>query len=213
MNIALIPLGGMGANCYVLSSGNEAAVVDPGEDCEAIRSFAATTKLDIKYILLTHGHFDHIGGAAFMKETFPDAKVCIGKEDAKMLLSSWDSLGAMFGFDHPPVSADITLGEGDELTLGGETIRVMHAPGHTPGGVIYLVGDMALCGDTVFMGSIGRCDFPGSDIKQMAASLERVKALPPDTRLFPGHGEPTSVERELKFNPYLGRNYDTLFDQ
>lgn len=212
MNIALLPLGGMGANCYILSSGNEAAVVDPGEDCDALRSFAETTKLNIKYILLTHGHFDHIGGAAFMKETFPDAKVCIGKEDAAMLESSSASLGALFGFDHPPVSAQITLSDGDELIMGGETIRVMHTPGHTPGGVIYLVGDMALCGDTVFMGSIGRCDFPGSSVKQMGESLERVKALPPATRLFPGHGPATDIERELKFNPYLGRNYDTLFD-
>ena len=203
MNIANIPMGGLGANCYVISSAGVAAVIDPGEECFALERFADSTDLDIKYILLTHGHFDHIGGVAYLKSRFPEAEVCIGKEDAPMLTSPRLSLGEMFGISHPVSAADKTLEDGDTLTLGRLTLGVIHTPGHTPGGVVYTVENVAFTGDTLFSGSIGRCDFPGSDITLMQSSLKRLCRLPADTTLYPGHGSATTLGRELKFNPFL----------
>ena len=203
MNISLLPLIGSAANCYVLSSGKKAALVDIGEDCPNLRRFCESTDLEIEYILLTHGHFDHIGGVAAAKEYFPDAKICIGRADGFMTQSAKDSLGSRFGFDHPTFKADVLLADGDVITLGEDQIRVMHTPGHTKGGVIYLAGSDALCGDTIFNMSIGRCDFPGSDIEEMKASLKKIAALQPETNLYPGHGPATTVGNELKHNPYL----------
>lgn len=211
MRVSLLPLGGVSANCYVVSVGTEAAVIDPGEDSSALSRFAQSTELKVRYILLTHGHFDHIGGVAALKEYFPEAKICIGKEDARMTLSADNSLGAFFGFDHKGFEADVLLCEGDSINLGDAVIKVMHTPGHTPGGVIYMAEGVAFCGDTIFRGSIGRCDFPGSSVAQMGQSLKRIASLPRETLLYPGHGEKTTVDHELKTNPYLGRNYDTIF--
>ena len=203
MNIANIPMGGFGGNCYVVSNGGVAAVIDPGEESFALSHFAESTELQIKYILLTHGHFDHIGGVKFRKERFPLAEVCIGAEDAGMLESETLSLAARFGISHPTLSADRKLREGDVLALGDVEIKVFHTPGHTQGGVVYLAENVAFTGDTLFCGSIGRCDFPGSDIGQMNASLKRLCGLNADTILYPGHGEATTLSRELKFNPFL----------
>lgn len=203
MRAERLDLGGFAANCYVLSDGKTAAVVDPGADSSALRRFVEETSLDIKYILLTHGHFDHIGGVAFLKSRFPQAQIAIGKEDGFMPLSAEGSLAALFGAEHTSFTPDILLDDGDELSLGELKIKAMHTPGHTRGGMVYLAEDIAFCGDTLFNMSIGRCDFPGSSMEQMRQSLKKLSTLPAETKLYSGHGESSTLGYELKYNPFL----------
>lgn len=203
MNISQLMLGGYASNCYILSVGSAAAVVDPGADCFALRRFAGETNLDVRYILLTHGHFDHIGGVAFLKGQFPKARIVLGKEDAFMSLSAEASLAALFGAEHSSFAPDILLDDGEEIFLEELKIKAMHTPGHTPGGMVYLSENAAFCGDTLFNMSIGRCDFPGSSAEQMRESLKKLSRLPAETELYPGHGEATNLGYELKYNPFL----------
>lgn len=203
MNISNLPLGGMWANCWLLESNGQAAVIDPGAENSILRRFAEACTLDIKYIVLTHGHFDHIGGAGYLKDRFSEAKVAVGKEDAPKLLSTALSLGDRFGVTHPAVTADIELCEGDVLTIGDISLKVLQTPGHTKGGITLAGEGFAFTGDTLFAGSIGRCDFPDSDIYEMKQSLYKLSQLPDGTVIYTGHGGESTIGSEKKFNPYL----------
>lgn len=196
MKIQSLCVGPIGTNCYILEdeSTHQAAVIDPGGD--APRLLSALKGADVRYILLTHGHYDHTGAAAELAAAFPEAKVCIHRQDYE------DADPSLFPLRGELPSVQF-YGEGDLLTLGELTLEVLHTPGHSEGSVTLKCADVLFCGDTLFAGSCGRTDFPGGDTGKMMASLRRLGALGGDLRVLPGHMELSSLDRERRTNPYL----------
>ena len=198
------------ANCYALvdEATGESAIVDPAYYNGSIRQlFDDAGAKNIKYILLTHGHFDHIFGVAGLKEA-SGAKVVIHKDDAELLLGPSKSL-AEGNFPEPqiPVEADITVDGGDVLYLGESRIEVLHTPGHTQGGVCYILPEdrVMLTGDTLFCMTAGRTDLFGGNEALLIESLKTLIALEGDYRVLPGHNRETTLDRERTRNWYIRR--------
>jgi glyoxylase-like metal-dependent hydrolase (beta-lactamase superfamily II) len=167
-------------------------VIDPGYEPERIMEQVRHLGKSVEAILLTHGHFDHVGGVKqIAAET--DCKVYICGED--LSLNSMYTDGLIYYTD--------TYGEGDTLDLAGLTLQVLHTPGHTPGCVCLLCGEAMFCGDTLFAGTCGRTDLPGSSPMQMKQSLARLKALEGNYLVLPGHGQDSTLDEERKYNPYM----------
>lgn len=189
-------------NCYLIvdEKTNESALVDCSVCNGEMLSLIGDT--DLKYILLTHGHYDHIGGVKEVKERF-GAKVVISAEDEKMLCSSKHSLAIFTGGIQNNAQADIIVSDGDELTLGDIKIKVLATPGHTKGGVCYIAERALFTGDTMFCCSCGRTDFPGGSVSEMLASLKRLVSLDGDYKVYPGHDEISTLDFERQNNPYI----------
>ncbi len=189
-------------NCYLIvdEATNQSALVDCSYWNGKMEALIGDT--DLKYILLTHGHYDHIGAVKQVKERY-GAKVVISKEDEPMLSSGKLSLAVFTRGETAYTSADITVHDGDELQLGEITIKVMATPGHTKGGLCYLAEDCLFTGDTLFCCSCGRTDFPGGSGEEMLQSLRRIKALDGDYKIYPGHEDISTLEFERKNNPYM----------
>lgn len=199
---------GFSANCYALIEDGEIALVDVGTATAEIIDFVKKNSDNIKYVLLTHDHFDHIGGVEkVLKHCKP--QVCIHKNDASGLVDSTFSLCSMVGMHQPSISPDITLEGGEELPLGNNKIKVIHTPGHTDGCVCYLIDDILFSGDTLFFESVGRTDFVTGDSMQLMASLKKIIALKGVSRVYTGHGEPTTLEHERKHNFFI--NYESIY--
>ena len=199
MKIYTIPAGVLGANSYLLTQDDQAAVlIDCGGE-EPLR-YAAEKGLKIEYVLLTHGHFDHIGGCAAAQEG--GAKFGVSEQDQKMLKSA-ANLAAMAGVSVAPFTADFTFRGGEVLRLCGMEFSVLSTPGHTPGGVCFLAQNAIFTGDTLFCGSIGRTDFPGGSMTQLRSSLQKIASLKEDLVVYPGHDRQTTLSHERKYNPYL----------
>ena len=195
IQIQTVPVGEIQANCYVLSlpERDDVLVIDPGAEEPAIR--LALGKRRIAAILLTHGHYDHIGAVAALRAG--GVPVYIGAEDAQALTNPVYSLAAMFGGAPSQGEAEYTLSDGDEMTLAGIHLRVLHTPGHTKGGCCFLTDEGQLfSGDTLFRYGYGRTDLPGGDEKQLFASVRRLFELDPAIRVYPGHGAPTTIAEE-----------------
>jgi glyoxylase-like metal-dependent hydrolase (beta-lactamase superfamily II) len=198
-------MGAMGANCYIVScpETKKAAVVDPGADGKRLHRWILEKGYQVEYILLTHGHVDHIGAVDDLRELF-QAKVGIHEGDAAMLTDGQKNLSSYFGPSIEMKSADLLLEEGQVLTVGEERITVIATPGHTPGGICFLTSEGLISGDTLFEGSIGRTDFPGGSLEQLLNGIEKkLLVLPEDTRVYPGHGSDTTIGREKRENPFL----------
>ena len=196
MKIQLLQTGPLGVNCYLLEDeeSRQAAVIDPGGDAPEI--LAALEGADLRYILLTHGHYDHVGGAAALAKAAAQARVYLHRDD--YLETDLDLFPLRSQLE------DVTFyGEGDEIPLGGAKLRVLATPGHSRGSVTLLLGDLMFCGDTLFAGSCGRTDFPGGDMEEMMSSLRRLGELEGDFRVCPGHMELTTLDQERRTNPYL----------
>lgn len=197
------------ANCYLIvdEKTGEAAIVDPAWYGDAIKSVLESNNISLKYVLLTHGHFDHILGAYGLQKE-EGAKVVIHKNDADHLIDPKKSL-CEGNFPEPqyPVSADITVKDGDVLTLGEEEIKVMHTPGHTMGSVCYILENdrIIISGDTLFCMTAGRTDFFDGSDELMVESLKRLIALDGDYSVLPGHNRATTLESERKRNWYIRR--------
>lgn len=203
-------LGMIQTNCYLLLDENtgKAAVIDPGAyETPLSEMIAAPGIKQIEYILLTHGHFDHILGLKELKEK-TGAKVAVHQLDAQMLQDPMECRAFLHDVSLSPVVPDILLKDGDEITLGSLKIKTIHTPGHTPGSVCYLCGNVMFSGDTLFSGSVGRTDFPYSDSVKMLESIRCLRDLPEDYQVLPGHGLTTTLSRERRQNPYMGTNYD-----
>lgn len=195
-------LGALANNCYLLTDeqSGKSALVDCTEASGKMLEFIGDAQLE--YILLTHGHFDHIGGVAEIRDQF-GAKIVIGKPDAGMLSSGRLSLAA-FSFTHQNnTEADITVEDGDTLTLGDTVITVMATPGHTKGGVCYIADDVIFTGDTLFCGDCGRTDFPGGSSEEIRQSLKRLASLEKNYTVYPGHEEFSTLDFEKQHNPYM----------
>ena len=204
MNIKAMQVGPIGTNCYLLEdeSTRQAAVIDPGGD--APRLLAALKGLDVRRILLTHGHYDHTGAAAELAAALPQAEVYIHERDYR------DVDPGLFPL-RTQLSAVNFYGEGDRLPLGELTLEVLHTPGHSQRSVTLRCGDVLFCGDTLFAGSCGRTDFPGGDTAKILASLRRLGELEGNLQVLPGHMESSTLDRERQVNPYLRQAMDGGF--
>ena len=213
MQIITMNLGELDTSCYLLASdeGN-AAMIDPAGDVDRIIEALSENSLVLKKILLTHGHFDHTGAVAQLKE-ITGAKVYLHADDECMLSDTIKNAAYLVpGYNYTPFEADVLLSGGDMIFLDELEISVMHTPGHTKGSVMYFVNNSIFTGDTLFEGSVGRTDFYSGDIKAQRESLKRISALKENYTLYPGHGGATTLEDEKKYNPYLSSSngYDII---
>lgn len=210
MEITSMAVGSMGANCYfVWNRKNETVLIDPGADAPRISAQLKEQGLTPCAILLTHGHFDHIGAVAELVKTYR-IPVIIGEQDQEMLGDPQKNASGLIGANIAPCCAQSTVKDGDVFATGGLEFEAIHTPGHTKGSMTYRCGNVLFSGDTLFMGSVGRTDFYGGDFSALSASLRRLCALQGNYRILPGHGPETTLEAERKTNPFLGANYDSL---
>lgn len=202
IKVKTVVLGALQNNCYLITDekSGAAALVDCTDATDKMLDLIGNA--DLKYILLTHGHFDHIGGVAQIKQKY-GAKVVISKADEPMLTSSKLSLAAFCGGVHKDAQADIIVADGDVITLGETEITVMATPGHTKGGVCYIADDVIFTGDTLFYCSCGRTDFPGGSSSEILQSLKALSALDKNYTVYPGHDEISTLDFEKQNNPYM----------
>ncbi len=204
MNVGVFVLGPFQENTYLLSDATtgDAVFIDPGDDGDALADVVRTRELNLAAIWLTHAHIDHIGGIAGLKRHF-DVPVFLHPHDLPIYERATD-VAEMYQlpFEQPP-PPERTLAEGDSVSIGSLSFRVMHLPGHAPGHVAFIGHSVAFVGDCLFAGSVGRTDLPFGDAAQLEASLERLASLPPETRVLPGHGPETTIGRERASNPFL----------
>lgn len=206
INIKKIVLGNLGNNCYLLTDekSGKSALIDCESSDDRMMDFIADSNLE--YILLTHGHFDHISGVKGVKEKY-GAKVVISREDEGMLHSGKLSLALFCGYKQNCVDADILVSDGDIIELGQTTIKVLATPGHTKGGVCYIINDenenVIFSGDTLFKTSCGRTDFPGGSVVEMKESLMKLRNLEGDYKVYPGHNAETTLQFERQNNSYM----------
>jgi glyoxylase-like metal-dependent hydrolase (beta-lactamase superfamily II) len=201
----MLVVGPIQSNCYVVGceQTREAAVIDPGGDADRILITLAKDKLRCLYIINTHGHFDHSADNKRLKEV-TGAQLLIHRADAPMILNQSEG-GGMWGLhvdNSPP--PDRYLGEGDIITIGDISLKVLHTPGHSPGGISLVTDKIVFVGDTLFAGSIGRTDFPGGDREGLLRHVRnKIFTLGDDVVVYPGHGPKTTVGREKKTNPFF----------
>lgn len=201
MDIQTVVVGSLEENCYILTHNGEAAVIDPGAQADVIIKKIEESKAKIKMILLTHGHFDHIGGVSPLAR-YSGAPVYIHTQDADMLRDNSKNLSFMTMEKVEAYSGEIPLLGGEVLTLGGEEIKVHHTPGHSRGCVCYECGDNLFGGDLLFKGSIGK--FDRTELRTHMNSLKYVMDSFDDcVKVYPGHGEITTIGEERISNPYI----------
>ena len=188
-------------NTYLALNGERAFVVDPGADADKILAAAEAEGAKIEWVLLTHAHFDHIGGVAELQRA--GAQVVLHRDDLG-IVSSFKNLAFYTGVKVEKFLPDVTVSGGETLDVAGVKVRVIHTPGHTAGGVCYVADDIIFTGDTLFELSYGRTDFPTGSFKELKNSvLNKLFVLPGDYRLLPGHGAPTTLAFEREHNPIL----------
>lgn len=205
--IASAMVGSIGTNCYFLINEDckEGLVFDPGDEAEKISQFARQEGWKISAIFLTHGHADHMGGAARLRD-LTGAKIYALDEEEEMLLDAKKNLSVFILRKAITLDADVFLHDGEEIELSGIKLKVLHTPGHTPGGCSFYCEEAGavFSGDTLFAESVGRTDFPGGSMSQIVHSIkERLLTLPDETVVYPGHGETTTIEHEKKYNPFI----------
>ena len=202
MNIKTFEMGYIGTNCYVVSNeqGN-CAIIDCDGNTTALYNYIDQNNLKPTHILLTHGHFDHIGAVEEVQEKY-GCLVCACEKEIPLLASPELNASNM---SHRPLSLtpDVTVKEGDSVTVGDLEFKVMETPGHTEGSICFVIANTIFSGDTLFLGSCGRVDFPTGDAKTMMDSLKRLKNLEGDYVVYPGHGPSTTLEYERKTNPFM----------
>lgn len=210
LKVKSLPVGMLMTNCYVITdeASGMSAVIDPGELSPALDDILTKIGYEtIKYLILTHGHYDHIGGTNdILNKSGCTAEVAVCADDVPLLSDNYLNLSELFT-DAPlkPVKADIALNDGDIITLGESNLRVMQTPGHTKGSVCLIGDGVIFSGDTLFMLSMGRTDFPTGSSKQLMESLKRLSELEGDYIVYPGHNDRTTLSYERKNNPYVGR--------
>ncbi|UCH43041.1 MAG: MBL fold metallo-hydrolase [Dehalococcoidales bacterium] len=200
-----LELGPFASNCYIVGDelSHEGIVIDPGAEANRILAAADDLGLDIKIIVLTHGHIDHVGALSEVKSA-TGAEVAIHADDARSLQAR-NPFGAMLGGSSQKTpSPDRLLKGGDTITVGNTSLLVLHTPGHTLGGICLLGEGVVFSGDTLFNFGIGRTDMPGGSYNQLMDSIHtKLMVLPDDTIVYPGHGPETTIAKERQWNPWL----------
>jgi hydroxyacylglutathione hydrolase len=203
--IKMLVVGPIQANCYIVGceKTGEAAIVDPGDEADRIVQVLNENKLTAKYIIDTHGHFDHVGANKQVKE-MTGGLIVIHPKDTHML-SELSRAAATWGMNVENSPApDLEVNEGDVITVGTIEFKVLHTPGHTPGGISLYTDNIVLVGDTLFAGSIGRTDFPGGDYQALISNVrEKLFPLGDDVQVLSGHGPVTTIGRERQHNPFF----------
>jgi hydroxyacylglutathione hydrolase len=206
MLVETFTVGMLSTNCYVASSKGtkEAIIIDPGIDlsseAEPILDYIAVKKLNLKFIVNTHGHDDHIKGDAFFQKKF-NVPICIHRLDEHFIED----------LEKDSFLPNLLFKDGSLIKVGNETLKVLHTPGHTPGSICLVDEKLVFTGDTLFAGGIGRTDFPGGSMSEMKTSLKKLMELPLNLLLYPGHGETSIIVEEKKSNPFLNSNKGRIF--
>lgn len=206
VNIHALVVGRLQTNCYVVQSQDEALIVDPGDEPERVLRFIKDAGVRATRIVATHTHFDHVLGVDGVRKA-TKIPFLIHADDLPMLQSMQSRVRQFMGFEvPPPPKVDGYLKDGELLKVGGDTIRVLHTPGHSPGSVSLGGEGYVLTGDALFNQSIGRTDLPGGDLKTLIHSIkERLFKLDDNTIVYPGHGPETTIGDEKLANPFVGK--------
>jgi len=207
MFLKRLVIGALETNCYLISckKTKKTAVIDPGgeDDVDLILNLLQKNNFDLKYIINTHGHIDHIAGNNLLKAK-TEALLLIHRLDADMLVDANKNFSFFMGKVICSSPADKLLEEGDEISLGTLNLIVIHTPGHTPGGISLVSNNMVFTGDTLFAGGIGRTDLPGGSYPDLIKSIkEKLLFLGDDKTIYPGHGPDSTIGEERRTNPYL----------
>lgn len=205
MKIERLVLGMLHTNCYIVydEQSKEAIIIDPADSYPKIKAKILELGLQVKYVILTHAHSDHIGALDQLADD-TGALVCIGADDATVLNDGELNLCSYLGNSCPTSKADVLINDGDSLSLSQNTIKFITTPGHTKGSISIVFDDAVISGDTLFFESIGRTDFPTSDTVAIFNSIKnKLYALDRETTVYPGHGEPTSIGHEIDNNPFV----------
>jgi hydroxyacylglutathione hydrolase len=206
MLVEIFTVGMLSTNCYVASSQEtkEAIIIDPGLDLSSealpILEYIAAKKLNVKFIVNTHGHDDHIQGNAFFQKKF-NVPICIHILDEHFIEN----------LEKDNFSPNLLFKNGDLIKVGNEALKVLHTPGHTTGSICLVGEKLVFTGDTLFAGGIGRTDFPGGSMSEMRTSLKKLMELPLNLLVYPGHGESSIIVEEKKSNPFLNSRNERVF--
>ena len=202
LKIEIMVLGAYQTNCYIVweESSQSCAIIDPGYEAEVVLEQVSRLGLSVDAVLLTHGHFDHVGAVEqIVKAT--GCKLWMNESDWSQKKSP------ITAYMYPLANCDFTevwfCEDQEQITAGGVTFLTLHTPGHTHGSVCYLAENALFSGDTLFAGSCGRTDLPGGNWETIRSSLQRLSCLESDYRVFPGHGESTTLAAEKQYNPYM----------
>jgi len=199
MKLKRIPAGVYAANCYILmeEETSETVIIDPGGDAIDLKKAAEELHCKVKYILLTHGHADHTGAVSELAKAF-GVPFGISEKDEKMISGDQFMYGKFYK------KSDFNLSQGHIFKIGNKEIKCIETPGHTPGGMCFLIENMLFTGDTLFSGSIGRTDLAGGDFETLMESIKtKLITLPEDTIVLPGHGPQSTIKKEKMHNPFL----------
>jgi len=197
MIIRSLVVGPLENNCFIIADENtkEGLVVDPGDEPDRILDLINKNSFNIKYIVCTHAHFDHVGAVPDLKKE-TGAKIVIHRDELEIYKSTKDQ-AAIWGYELDPLpEPDIFVSEGDKIEVGNLRFEVLHTPGHSPGGICLYGEGILITGDTLFAGSVGRTDFYGGDMEKLKRSFRRLLSLSDKIKVLPGHGPETTIGRE-----------------
>lgn len=201
MIVRSLSVGPLEANCFIIGDDGtrKAMIVDPGDEPDRLVDIVKREALDVEYIVCTHAHFDHVGAVPDLKRE-TGAKIVIHRDEKEIYQAARD-MAAFWGYDIEPLpEPDLLVEDGEEIRLGNLAFKVLHTPGHSPGGICLFGEGLVITGDTLFAGAVGRTDFHGGDMNRLRQSFDRLMTLPEDTVVLAGHGPQSSIGRERSEN-------------